>query len=614
VKTISIGQIEKMLYHVQKPARYVGNELNSVHKNKEDVSIRFAFCFPDTYEIGMSHLGMKILYSLLNDQSDIWCERVFAPWLDMEAEMLKTGTKLFALESQDSIDTFDFVGVTLQYELSYSNILYMLKLAQIPLLSKDRGEDAPIVIAGGPCAYNCEPIADFLDLVVLGEGEEVVLQLMDLYRLCKKEKVLKADFLRRAAQIPGIYVPSLYEVSYKENGAIAAVVPKYDDVPAKVKKVLVKNLDECYYPKQFVVPSIETVHDRVMLEVFRGCIRGCRFCQAGMIYRPVREKGLEVLNRQAKELQESSGYEEISLASLSTSDYTHLNELIDGLLLWTEEKKVNLALPSLRIDKFDPKLAAKIQKVRKSGLTFAPEAGSQRMRDVINKNITQEDIEKTAAIAFEGGYTSIKLYFMIGLPTETMEDIDAIADLARAVLDCYYRRGGQERKGRVNITVSASSFVPKPFTPFQWTGQCTVKELVEKQSRLKDKLRSKRISFHWHDVSTSYLEAVFAKGDRRLSQVLLEASERGCKFDGWDDQFRFDEYQKAFAACGLDPDFYAQRERSKDEVLPWDHIDPGVSRDFLWREWEKAHAAAVTPNCRESCSGCGLDCIGGGLD
>lgn len=599
------NNLEKILLKVQKPSRYTGGEYNSVIKDKNSGLIRFAFCFPDTYEVGMSHLGMRILYGMYNEREDTWCERVFAPWADMEQQMRANGIKLFALESGDPIDTFDFIGFTLQYEMSYSNILNMLDLAGVPLLSADRSEGMPFVIVGGPCAYNCEPIADFVDIVILGEGEEVNGEVMDLYADWKKSGGSRFDFLRSASAIEGVYIPSFYDVEYNSDNTVKAVTPKYDFVPAKVRKRIISDFDSVYYPTKVIVPSTEIVHDRMMLELFRGCGRGCRFCQAGMIYRPIREKKASTLIKQAEELIENTGYEEIALTSLSTSDYSELKELCDGLLKITEERKIGLSLPSLRVDNFSVELMQKIQKVRKSGLTFAPEAGTQRLRDVINKNVCEEDLKRSVSLAFAGGWSGVKLYFMIGLPTETDEDVQGIADLARLVGDEYFKLPKEKRNRGLSVTVSTSTFVPKPHTPFQWEPQIPQSETVRRQELLKKALSQKWTRYNWHDSKTSYLEGVFARGDRRLSQVLLAAHKNGCKFDGWSDMFDYDAWMKAFEETGIDPDFYALRRRSLDEVLPWDHIDAGVTKSFLKREWEKAQKGETTVQCREGCSGCG---------
>lgn len=609
------NKLSKILKKVQKPGRYIGNEFNSVHKEKKDDMMSFAFCFPDVYEVGMSHLGMKILYSMLNDREDTVCERVFAPWVDMEEEMRKNDIPLFSLESQTPVREFDMVGFTLQYEMSYSNILNMLDLAEIPLRTSERTIDDPFICAGGPCAYNGEPIADIIDFFILGEGEEVNGEIMDAYKEWKKENSdNRVTFLEKIAQIEGIYVPSFYDVSYNENGTIKEIKPNRSCAKPKIRKRIIKDLDKCYVPQKLIVPFMDIVHDRIMLEVFRGCIRGCRFCQAGYIYRPVRERKTEELVKTAQNCIVSTGYEEMSLSSLSTSDYTELHKLIDNLLEITVDKKINLSLPSLRVDNFHLELMEKVQKVKKSGLTFAPEAGTQRLRDVINKNVLESDLMRTAKIAFEGGYNKIKLYFMIGLPTETYEDIEGIADLAQKVLDVFYSIPKEERKGRsVNITVSTSSFVPKPFTPFQWEPQNTIPELIEKQKFLKEKIKSKHITYNWHQSDVSFMEAIFAKGDRRLGEVLISAQKKGCKFDGWNEHYSFEKWMEAFKENNINPEFYAYRKIEHNETLPWDHIDIGVTKDFLIKEHNKAYEEVTTPSCRENCSGCGAASFGRGV-
>lgn len=603
---MSFTQRDKILMKVQKPTRYTGGELNAVIKNPQQVDVRFAFCFPDTYEIAMSHLGIKILYHTLNQREDTYCERVFAPWTDMEAEMRGRDMKLFALESGDEITNFDMVGFTLQYELSYSNVVNMLDLAAIPLRAAERTEEQPFVCGGGPCAYNAEPVADLFDFFMMGEGEEVIHEVVDAYTVWKKNgrKDRKA-YLAEIAKIEGVYVPSFYDVTYHEDGTIAAVTPNHPNAKPMIRKRIMKDFDATLAPDTIIVPFGEVVHDRVMLEVFRGCIRGCRFCQAGYVYRPVRERKPETLLKIADQLLSSSGYDEISLSSLSTSDYRGLKELTTKLLEITEQKKIGLSLPSLRIDNFSLELMQKVQKVRKSGITFAPEAGTQRLRDVINKNITEEDILSSTKMLFEGGWTNVKLYFMIGLPTETMDDVEGIADLAQKVLDVYFAIPKEERAKNINITVSSSSFVPKPFTAFQWAAQDTREQMIEKQNTLKNAIKSRRIRYTWHDNKTSYLEAVFARGDRRLCDVLIRAVEKGCKFDGWGEHFKFDTWMETFEELGIDPDFYASRERDYSEVLPWDHISVGVSKEFLMRENERAKAGQTTANCREKCAGCG---------
>ncbi len=605
-------EVEKVLLKVQKPGRYVGGELNSTVKNREDVEVRFAFCFPDTYEIGMSHLGIKILYGAMNQVPYFWCERVFAPWVDMEEQMVKNRIPLYALESGDPVKDFDFIGFTLQYELSYTNVLNMLKLAGIPLRSEDRPDLFNLVVGGGPCACNPEPLADFFDLFFLGDGEEVDMEVMELYRRCKKEGKSKKAFLELAAQIEGVYVPSLYDVEYNPDGTVKSYTPK-GGAPAKVKKRNMMDLDHTYYPDSFPVPLIDVVFDRISVEVLRGCIRGCRFCQAGFLYRPFREKSIDAIDAQCRALCASTGYDEISLSSLSTSDYGKLNKLLDTLHQWTEDSKVSLSLPSLRVDNFSPALMERINSVRKSGLTFAPEAGSQRMRDVINKNVTEEELLHTVNVAFTEGWTRIKLYFMIGLPTETREDVLSILGLGHKVVDAFYRNQDRPKGRGVEVSLSAAAFVPKPFTPFQWFGQDTMETLHEKQKALKGNIPSKRLSVSYHGAQTSFLEAVFARGDRKLCAVLEEAARRGLKFDGWDDCFDFDQWMESFAACGIDPAFYANRQRSFDEVFPWDHLDYGIRKEFLIEECERAYRAETTPNCREKCSHCGAACYGGGV-
>lgn len=609
---MSVTIRDDIFQSVEKPSRYTGGEWNSIYKELDNIDIRFAFCFPDTYEIGMSHLGMKILYHLLNERQDTWCERVFAPWTDMEARMREHGIPLFALESRDPVSSFDFVGFTLQYEMSYTNIINMLDLAGIPFKSSDRTGGQPFVCAGGPCAFNPEPLADFIDFFMLGEGEEIICEVMDAYSVWKKEKAPREVFLKRIAGIEGIYVPAFYETGYNSDGTIREMKPVSPEYPAKIRKRIIKDLDSVYYPEKIIVPYTGIVHDRIMLELFRGCSHGCRFCQAGIIYRPVRERSPGKLLDMAKKLEESTGYEEISLTSLSTSDYTGLSQLTGELMDEMEEKKVNLALPSLRIDSFSLELMEKAQKVRKSGLTFAPEAGTQRLRDVINKGVTEEDLLNSVSTAFKGGWNGVKLYFMLGLPTETEEDIEGIAKLGAKVVDVYMGIPREQRARGLDVTISASSFVPKPFTPFQWDAQDSIKLLKEKQYFLKSKIKSKFIRFNWHASEVSLLEAVFARGDRRTGKVLLRAWERGCKFDGWGEHFKFEEWMRAFEECGIDPGFYANRKRAFDEVLPWDHIDSGVTKKFLIKENEKAVRGELTKDCRVNCSGCGAVFFGGG--
>ena len=574
--------------------------------------MRFAFCFPDTYEIGMSHLGMKILYSQFNSREDIWCERVFAPWLDFEEVMRENNIPLFALESRDPIKDFDFIGFTMQYEMSYTNVLNMLDLAGVPLRSCDRTDFTPLVVAGGPCVCNPEPIADFIDIFFLGEGEEVDLEVIDLYKKYKKNGGSKADFLREAAKIEGVYVPSLYNAEYNEDGMVKSVTP-IGDAPKTVKKRIIKDMDNAFYPDKFVVPFIEIVHDRAVQEVFRGCIRGCRFCQAGFIYRPVREKSVDTVNRQAKCLCENTGYDEISLSSLSTSDYSGIEPLLNKLLEWTDDRKVSLALPSLRIDNFSDELLDKIKHIRKNGLTFAPEAGTQRLRDVINKNVTEEEILTTCKTAFMGGYTAVKLYFMLGLPTETDEDIKGIADLGQKIVKMYYNMPERPKGKAVSVSISVSTFVPKPFTPFQFEPQITEEEIRRRQEYLKSCITTKKISLSYHDSSTSFLEGAFARGDRRLCAVIESAFKKGCKFDGWTECFKAERWLEAFDDCGLKPESFSNREFSFGEILPWDHLDYGITKDFLIRENKKAKSAETTPNCREKCAACGAACYGEGV-
>lgn len=604
-------EIEKILQYVQKPARYSGGELNSVIKDPERVSLRYAFCFPDLYEIGMSHLGMKILYSLVNSREEYWCERVFAPDSDMEEQMRKNNIELFALESEDPIKSFDIVGFTLMYELSYTNVLNMLDLAGIPLKSADRQALTPIICCGGPCACNPEPIADFVDLVFLGDGEESTLQVLDLLNACKKNGESKTDFLKKAKEIQGVYVPSFYEDSYNEDGTLKELKPLYG-APEKVKKAVVSDMDKCFYPDKFVVPFISIVHDRAVEEIFRGCIRGCRFCQAGFTYRPIREKSVETINRQAKALIDSTGYDELSLCSLSTSDHSCVNEMLSSLIDWTEKDKINLSLPSLRVDNFSDELVEKLNRVRKSGLTFAPEAGTQRLRDVINKNVTEEEVLSTCKKAFDNGWTSVKLYFMMGLPTETMEDIEGIADLAMQVVHTFYKNPARQKGTGVQVSVSCASFIPKPFTPFQWEAEDSMESLKAKQKHLLESIPSRKVKVSYHETPTSLLEGVLARGDRRLCRVLLDAYRLGCKFDSWDDRFRFDAWMKAFEMNGIDPYFYTQRKREFSELLPWDHLDFGVSKKFLEKEYKKAHENKTTPHCRMKCAGCGANMLNGG--
>lgn len=598
---------------VSKPGRYCGGEYGSIIKGKESIKARFAFCFPDSYEIGMSNLGVRILYGALNEEKDIWCERVYAPWVDMEEKMRTYDIPLTAHESGDAVRDFDIVGFTLQYEMCYTNVLNMLDLMKVPLRSADRGEDEPIIIGGGPCAYNPEPIAPFFDVFSIGEGEEALVEFTKLYIKMKGDGTYtRAAFLHEVARtLEGFYVPSLYDVTYNGNGTIKEYRPLYDDIPTKVKKRIIRDMDKAYFPEKVVMPYIETVQDRIMLEVYRGCIRGCRFCQAGMIYRPVREKTPDVLNSQAKCLYESTGYEEISMTSLSISDYSKIDELTDKLLEWTNDNMVSLSLPSLRADSFTKELMDKVASVRSSSLTFAPEAGTQRLRDVINKNVTEEEILRAVHTAFEVGKNSVKLYFMNGLPTETYSDIEGIAEIAKHVIDEFYRTENRPKGRQVGVTVSVSCFVPKPFTPFQWEAQDTMESLAEKQEYLKTKITDRRIKYNHHDARVSRIEAVLARGDRRLADSLELACRQGFKFDAWDEFFDYDKWLAVFEKSNIDPSFYANRQIGLDEVLPWDIIDCGVTKEFFLRERAAAYEGNTTPNCREKCSGCGANKLGG---
>ncbi len=600
-------KIEKHLLSIQKPSRYIGGEVGSIIKDKSKVDVRFAFCFPDTYDIGMSHLGMKILYSLTNMRENYWCERVFAPSEDFETIMRENDIPLYALESLDPIRDFDFIGFTMQYELSYTNVLNMLDLAGIPVFAKDRTEElTQIVVAGGPCVCNPEPLADFFDLFILGEGEEVNLELMDLYLEMKKQGASRLDFLHKAAQIEGIYVPRFYKFSYDDDGTILKVEAT-DGAPAVVRKRIIRDLDKVFYPDNFVVPFTEIVQDRVSVEVLRGCIRGCRFCQAGFIYRPFREKNVDTVVKEAKCLCENTGYDEVSLASLSTSDHSDIDPMLTELINYTAQEKINLSLPSLRMDNFSESLLEKIKRVRKSGLTFAAEGGTQRLRDVINKNITEEEIMNTCRIAFEGGYATVKLYFMMGLPTETDEDIVGIAELAQRVVDLFYSIENRPKGKGVQVSVSCATFVPKPFTPFEFEPQDTREMIEHKQKLLVSAIKSKKIRVSWHDSNVSILEAVLAKGDRRLCDVIYTAWKKGCKFDSWSEHYKFDKWMEAFEECEIDPAFYANRRFDYDEILPWDHLDYLVSKDFFIRENKRAHESKTTPHCRKQCSGCGVN-------
>lgn len=601
------AKLERILLRVQKPARYTGGEYNEIIKDKANVDVRFAMCFPDTYEIGMSNLGLRILYGSMNEAEGVWCERAFAPWGDMEEEMRKADIPLYALESGDSLKEFDFVGFSLGYEMAYTNVLNMLDLAHIPLHSDQRGEDDPIIVAGGTCVYNGEPLADFIDIFSLGEGEDVTLEMIDLYRKGKQEGWSRAEFLQNAAQVPGLYVPSLYEVTYHEDGTVQAITPTHS-APEHIRKRIVADLDKSYFPVKTIIPSTDIVHDRVMLEVFRGCIRGCRFCQAGYCYRPVRPRSVDLLVKQGIESCKDSGYQEMTLSSLSTSDYRPLTELCDGLLEYCDPRNININLPSLRADGFSMSIMQRLQRVRKTSITFAPEAGTQRMRDTINKNVKEEDLLQSCRTAFEGGCNAVKLYFMLGLPTETDEDVIGIAQLAEKVYWTWKSYAVNKSRG-LRITVSTSFFVPKPFTPFQWEAQITREEYHRRVDLLRNSIKNKSIQYNWHEMETSYIEAVLARGDRRLGKLLETVWRKGGRLDSWSEYFSFERWMEAFAETGIDPDFYALRERPKDEILPWSMIDIGVHPEYLWREREQAYRSVITPDCRVQCMGCGANCL-----
>lgn len=608
---------DEVLLNIEKPARYIGKEVNMVRKNPKDVDVRFVMCFPDVYEIGMSHLGIQILYDMFNRWEDTYCERVYSPWPDLDAIMRKESIPLFALESQDPIKEFDFLGITLQYEMCYTNILQILDLSQIPIWAKDRGEEDPIVIGGGPCSYNPEPIAEFFDMFYLGEGEVQYRNLLDTYKEAKKKGESREEFLKKAACIPGIYVPSMYDVSYNEDGTIQEMKPKYDFIPSKIKKQVVMDLSDTYYPTKPLVPYVRATQDRVTLEIQRGCIRGCRFCQAGMIYRPVREKKLETLKQYAREMVANTGHEEITLSSLSSSDYSMLKELTYFLIDEFKEQYVNISLPSLRIDSFSLDVMSKVQDVKKSSLTFAPEAGSQRLRNVINKGLTEEMILDGAMKAFEGGWNKVKLYFMVGQPTETMEDLEGIALLCNEIAKKYYSIPKEERNGKVSITASGSFFVPKPFTPFQWAPMNTEEQFLTKAYYVKDKfkeqLNAKSMKFHYHDANTTILEGILARGDRKVAKIIYDVYKKGCIFDAWSEYLNYDAWMDTFKENEMDYHFYTDRERSLEEILPWDFIDVGVTKEFLIREWKRAVNEEVTPNCRVQCQGCGATVFQGGV-
>lgn len=615
---------DEILLSIDKPERYIGNEVNMVRKNPDDVDIRFAMCFPDVYEIGMSHLGIQILYDMFNRRDDVYCERVYSPWLDLDKVTREKDIPLFAIESQDNIRDFDFLGITLQYEMCYANVLQVLDLSKIPLIASERSDSDPIVIGGGPCTYNPEPLADFFDIFYIGEGEKQYYRLFDIYKEHKKKGGSRQEFLEKAAEIPGMYVPAFYDVEYNEDGTIKSFVPNNSHAQKKIVKQLVVDMQSTdpeaeynYYPRKPLVPFIKATQDRVVLEIQRGCIRGCRFCQAGMVYRPVRERNVEYLKNMASEMLKSTGHEEISLSSLSSSDYSHLEEIINYLIDEFGKKGVNISLPSLRIDAFSLDIMSKVQDVRKSSLTFAPEAGSQRLRNVINKGLTEEVILNGASLAFKGGWNRVKLYFMLGIPTETEEDMKGIAELCEKVAEVYYEIPKTERNGKVQITASSSFFIPKPFTPFQWAPMCTKEQFLERakivNGRMKEMLNKKSIRYNWHEADVSVIEGLLARGDRKVAKTVLRAYELGCLYDAWSDSYDNEKWQQAIKDTEIDMDFYITRERSTDELLPWDFIDIGVTKKFLKNEWENAKNETVTPNCRMKCNGCGAVVFGGGV-
>ncbi len=610
---------DEILLRIEKPARYIGNEVNAVIKDKNEVDVRMAMCFPDVYEIGMSHLGIQILYDMFNRFEDVWCERVYSPWVDLDRIMREENIPLFGLESQEPVKDLDFLAITIQYEMCYTNILQILDLSQIPLCAKDRTWEHPIVIGGGPCTYNPEPIAEFFDLFYIGEGETRYRELLDLYKEARREGVTRTEFLRRAAKLPGIYVPAFYQVEYKENGTIQSMKPVEEGIPETIRKEIEMEVSDTYYPRKPIVPFIKVTQDRVVLEIQRGCIRGCRFCQAGQLYRPVRERDVDMLKEYALDMLKNTGHEEISLSSLSSSDYSKLPELIDFLIEECRRKNINISLPSLRIDAFSLDVMSKVQDVRKSSLTFAPEAGSQRLRDVINKGLTESVILEGAAMAFKGGWTRVKLYFMLGLPTETEEDIKGIGDLCNKIAAVFFETVPKEQRvnGKVQIVASTSFFIPKPFTPFQWAAMCTKEEFLDKayatRTSIKEQLNQKSIKYNWHEADVSVLEGVFARGDRKIANVILKAYEKGCLFDAWSEYFQNGVWMEAFEECGIDIGFYTTREREPEEIFPWDFLDCGITKEFLLREWKKAKSETVSPNCRIQCQGCGANRFGGGV-